>query len=261
MKMMKKMLSFTLTLALVFGMVSIVSQPKKVMALDSDPYIQKNNTIVVNFPGQDYWDNLYWFNVSNKQIPKSVKKLKLKSSNKNCVAISTHSNGRDIVLSARKKGTATITISGTAGKKTYSYKAKVKVVGWTNPVSKVSINGKNYASKVTKKNHRMYTLKTNDNTIKLSVKGKSGYKVKSLKYIYSYKETNADGTTKTVSKTKKIKNNGTFQRVTDRELSDERIVVFFSTGTYKNLWDHMTGPSKQDGPGVGMTIFLENKNN
>ena len=95
----------------------------------------------------------------------------LKSSKSSVVdaEASSSSTGTFIRFSVKKKGTARITFKVKAGAKTYSYKCKVTVWPYSNPVKTLKIGNRDYASKF--KTGRYYTIgKKFSGKIKLGLK-------------------------------------------------------------------------------------------
>lgn len=94
---------------------------------------------------------------------------------------------------AKKPGTTTVTITGTKKGKKITYKGKITVEKYSNPFTKLKIDGKNYRSKITKikvsKSNELYNsfkIRSRKTTMKIDWKLKSGWKMES---VSNYKKT------------------------------------------------------------------------
>ena len=115
---------------------------------------------------------------------KNAKKIKAKSSKKSVVGIRLDSSGQSVFLKAKKPGEAKVTFKIKKGKKWKKYTSTVKVVKYKNPLKKLMIGKKNYASSFSKSLDGGATIKDKTATIKITPR--KGWKVKgSIRYSYS----------------------------------------------------------------------------
>jgi cell division protein YceG involved in septum cleavage len=147
---------------------------------------------------------------------KNIKNVKVKSGNTKIVYIGkmTGNNNTGFVFTALKAGSANLTIKATLTTgKTKTYKAKVNVVSYSNPVKSLKIGSKELASKLKKDMYASYKNKAESE--KVTVKLKSGWTLKSIKHTYYEVIQNEDSSGDTSEsyetikeKTVKIKNGG-----------------------------------------------------
>ena len=88
---------------------------------------------------------------------------------------------------AKKPGTTTVSITGTKKGKKITYKGKITVEKYSNPFSKLKIDGKSYLSKTTKikvsKDNELYNsfnIRSSKATMKIDWKLKPGWKMESV---------------------------------------------------------------------------------
>ena len=133
---------------------------------------------------------------------KGAKKVTLKSSNKKVLKpMGYYSEVKALLADIGKKGTTTLTVKIKTKKGTKTYKGKLKVVAYKNPVSKFKLGSKDLAKKF--KSDTYYDYNESKKKTKVSIKAKKGWKVK--KITYGYWSTSKD---KWVEK--KLKNNSSF---------------------------------------------------
>ena len=119
---------------------------------------------------------------------KSDKILNLKSSNTN-VAVVKSMQFRDdhsIVITGNKQGSTTVsfTVQRKNGKK-YSFKSKVSVFNYTNPLSKCTFGKTDYRKQFDKKNSCFVSVGNTAKNGKININVKKGYKLEGL-YLYEY---------------------------------------------------------------------------
>ena len=119
---------------------------------------------------------------------KSDKILNLKSSNTN-VAVVKSMQFRDdhsIVITGNKQGSTTVsfTVQRKNGKK-YSFKSKVSVFNYTNPLSKCTFGKTDYRKQFDKKNSCFVSVGNTAKKGKININVKKGYKLEGL-YLYEY---------------------------------------------------------------------------
>lgn len=141
-----------------------------------------------------------------------AKKVTVKSSNKNVLKPDNSMTEyiKAPVFKLGKKGTATVTIKIKTKKGTKTYKSKVKVVAYKNPVKNVMLGDTNLADKFKSKTYFSGYAPVLEEE-KIEVKPVSGWKVKSITQMYF----NGDDFINT-----KIKNGGSI-----KWQGDDRILV------------------------------------
>lgn len=131
---------------------------------------------------------------------KGAKSITIKSSNKKVATnIKDYTDEMKVpVLNIEGKGTTNLTIKVKTKKGTKTYKGKLKVVKYKNPIKKFKLSGKNVAKKFKKYPFGDYTVKSKKS--KLVIKPNKGWKVKKIEHVYGYS-----------GKFHKVKNNSTIK--------------------------------------------------
>lgn len=175
-----------LVLALTFLMTDLAAAPATVYAAGK-PFVSKSITLMKG--------NEIGYGVVNSV--RSDKILKLKSSNTNVVTVkkAPFIDEWTILVNAKKAGSSTVTfkLKRKSGK-VYTFKTKIRVYNYTNPVSKCSIGKTDYTKELNKK----YMIALGEGNVqkgKINISMKKGYKLTGL-YLCEH------GT----GKAKKIKN-------------------------------------------------------
>ena len=115
---------------------------------------------------------------------KSDKILNLKSSNTSVATVKKEpfdGNMYSITIKRKKQGTATIsfTVQRKNGKK-YSFKSKISVYNYTNPLSKCTFGKTDYRKTFDKENNHFISLGDTAKKGKINVDMKKGYKLEGL---------------------------------------------------------------------------------
>lgn len=114
---------------------------------------------------------------------KSDKILNLKSSNKSVATVKNvqFRGDHSIVIKGNKQGTTTVsfTVQRKNGKK-YSFKSKVSVFNYTNPLSKCTFGKTDYRKTFDKENNHFISLGDTAKKGKINVDMKKGYKLEGL---------------------------------------------------------------------------------
>lgn len=119
---------------------------------------------------------------------KGATKVTVKSSKKSVVAAAVeqawYSDGTEVslpIITAKKAGVAHVTIKVTKGGKTKTYKMKVTVIKYKNPLKKLKLGNATLTKKFKKSTYYSLNITAKQ---KLTVKAASGWKVKSIRYSY-----------------------------------------------------------------------------
>lgn len=151
---------------------------------------------------------------------KGAKKVTVTSSNKKVIKPDAEMTSyiKEPVVQVGKKGTATVKIKVKTKKGTKTYKGKIKVIAYKNPMKKVKLGGKDITKKF--KSSLYYSYTGEPGKTKFSIKPAKGWKVKVIRYY----RVSGDS-----AKSKKIKNNSTIT------WKQNDWVVFYMYNKSKNL--------------------------
>lgn len=115
---------------------------------------------------------------------KSDQILNLKCSNTNVATVKKEKFIDDytITIKAKKQGTATVsfTVKRKNGKK-YSFKSKISVYNYTNPLNKCVVGKKDYKKQLDKKN-TVTVSSSSPKKGKINITAKKGYKIEAIYY-------------------------------------------------------------------------------
>ena len=180
-------------MALVFVMIMCLVPPVTTEA-SSKPWFLKKHNMYYYEKNQAYNTATFVFGDDTKDY----KITDLKSSNKKVLTVSTfYDSFTYLDIRTRAPGKATITFKAKVGSKTYSYKCKVVVHTYENPVKSLKIGKTNYASEFAYMNY--FTLRAQKNLKgKLAITTNKNWKIKNIE-VYDYKSDNIT----------KVKNNKT----------------------------------------------------
>lgn len=167
----KRGISIILALAMVLTLICVAPSSKITAqaATSKDVYINPFSDRIQTYMTGDKYTS-YSSIISIVGCTKKSQIKNLKSSNKN-IKVSAQ-DGYIRVVYGDKAGTAkiTCTVRGVKLKTTFTVKK------YTNPISKLTVGGKNYTSKFAKTNRYYYGKKFSNK--KFSIKVKSGWKIK-----------------------------------------------------------------------------------
>ena len=183
-------------LAAMIVILSIIMMIQTSMA-HADSMTEKKFAKKVTVTTNDYF---VYLNMGSKT--KSSHKVKASSSKKSVIKTEVYEG--DVYLTVKKTGTATVTIKNKSTHKTY--KCTVKVVKYKNPFKVFRFAGKNVTKKF--KTYHMGSTTVKKAKAKLSIKPKSGWKIKKIIYSRSKYNSKKD---KYVGHKKAIRNNKTIK--------------------------------------------------
>ncbi len=172
---MKKKSMKLLRMSLVLMILGIVfSLPTRAFADGKIPFADTHDLF-------DIYDSS-WFSFGEKGD--SIKFSNLKSSNKKVVTVSTRKDGGLYLIgfNIKKVGKATVSFKAKCNGHTYSYKSKVRVCKYKNPIKTLNIGKKSIASNFNKFTFYNYKGKKLSGNLKLTLK--KGWEFERA-YIYS----------------------------------------------------------------------------
>lgn len=171
----KKSMIWFMTLVMVIGSVLSMAVPTRVEAAK----MSFPKQIILTYPVVNS-------NTSReiKNFPVNGKVVKLKSNNKKVVTVDESILGglhgeKEIYFTPKKVGKTTVTFQVKNGKKVQKFTTKVIVKKYSNPIKSFKIGKTQYASKFKRTN---FIEPKKGATGKLSIKLKSGWKIKSIRH-------------------------------------------------------------------------------
>lgn len=216
---MKKVLSRVMSICLAFMVAFSMMIVPSVVAVHADGAVlteAKYAKTVKYYVGAEYGE-MVTLNMGSRL--KGAKSVKITSSNKSVVKPFSYQkgDGNRIFLQLKKKGSAKLTITVKKSGKTTKYKATVKTLKYSNPFKSFKVGSKSVTSKFKKTMIAYYKNKLNSKQ-KISIKVKSGKKIKKIEYnAYNFE------TEETIEKT--LKNNSSVKLIKDNQDWAESIWV------------------------------------
>ncbi len=197
-KVLSKVLSLCIAVMVAFGLIIV---PAAAPA-HADGFVSgsiKYRKSMTLYSGSEY-GNVYLIKMGSKL--KGAKSVKIKSSNKKVLEPFGYYKGdKDLMANAKKSGKADLTVKVKKGGKTKTYKIKVKVEKSGNPFKSFKVGKKNITSQFKSEQIADCRVKNNSKQ-KISIKPKSGMKIKKIQFsTYDFE------TDKSIRKN--IKNNST----------------------------------------------------
>lgn len=170
----KNVLSLMIALSLIFSMLLV---PQTAFADGTDGYAKYGKKMTVS-------TQTNYVEIDMGKKDNGAKKITVTSSKKSVAKAATGyiKYLKVPVVEIKKKGTTKLTIKIKKGSSTKTYKSTLKVVAYKNPIKKIKIGDSVITSKFNKATYCEYTNK--ETKEKVSIKAKSGWKVKKIEHGY-----------------------------------------------------------------------------